>query len=454
MEGENLRGQSRNQQTVTYWQGIWAKNTRANGPLIEADFKKENMAKWGYPDGLSLERIPKRIGRAGIVVAGGASLNWVAPHLKGLQDKGMDVLCGVSTISVCAHHGVVPLAAVSVDSNAVVWKEQVKEWAPWIKKHQVPLILHPAVDPTVAKRWPGPRWWFLPEQVGVPIFDVMPLMFPEVTCRMMNAGCVANTQVEVCDLFGHEAVFTAGVDFGFTEGMFGATLYKPDGSSWERHHYLVWSNTLRRTKGGMYTTEEMLSYKTNFHLVSRMNFTQVFRIGKGGHGEPGVMSEFPILAVEHLEQVGWRQASGPLLLSEVEICVRCETYLKSQQLLLAMGEKGVQLMHFQEDDRTLIPTMQTVLDEYKKTKEEQARLKEVGKVPVPRTSSITGGQQGALRVQLSPEKLEELLKSGAARQVGTEVRDGAVDDVGGPGSIQLPAGAVEKVQGQAVLPVL
>jgi hypothetical protein len=39
MEGEGLKGKSRNQQTVEYWQGTWAQNARKNGALVEEDFK-------------------------------------------------------------------------------------------------------------------------------------------------------------------------------------------------------------------------------------------------------------------------------------------------------------------------------------------------------------------------------------------------------------------------------
>jgi len=443
MEGENLRGQSRNKQTVQFWQGTWAKNARDNSLLVKQDFRKETMERWGYPDGISLERIPKRLRKAAILIAGGASLDWVGLYLEDLKRKEMDIVCGVSTLSVCAHFEVVPFAVVAVDSNAVVWKEQLEEWVSWVKKHQIPLILHPCVDPRVARGWPGPRWWFLPEQVGVPIFDAMPFMYPEITCRMLNAGCVANSQLEICDLLGYEVVFLAGVDFGFTEDKYGATLYKADGTSYERHHYLLWNNALRMTKKGVYTTEEMLSYRTNFHLVRRLNYTQAIRIGKEGHEEPGILDGVPIVNVEDLmRSSGWRQTVQGELLSEEQFATQCAEYLKEQGLTLAMEDKGPQLMHFGGEDPTFIPTVQSVMD----SRSRSSRSSRSGEAALPQKESMscvekvrTGATSpGAtpMQIKMTSEKLQELLQSGAVLQHKPEDRPQQER------TVQLPQGSI------------
>jgi hypothetical protein len=382
---------------------------------------------------VSLEKIPKRINRAAIVLAGGPSLNWIAPFLKELRDAGgIDIICGVSTISVCAHFDVVPLAAVSVDANAVVWKEQVKEWVPWIKKNQIPLILHPGSDPYLAKHWPGPRWWFLPQQIGVPIFDAMPFMYPEISCHMLNAGCVANTQMEIADLLGHKYVFTAGVDFGFTDGQYGATLYKADGSSWERHHYLVWRQMLRLTKNDVYTTEEMLSYRTNFHLVVRMNYTQTARLTNGAR-EPGVLELFPRVEVRDLLTIGWPSIAKKHWLTEVQFVERCNKYLESQSIVLAQGDKGPQLVHFGEDDPTMIPTMKGLMEAKKKEMADKAKqsMGDVSSLPAKAMTTV----------KLSPEKLRELIES------GTEVQGEPVNQLKRAGVVQLPPGKVAEILG-------
>lgn len=427
MEGSGLKGQSRNAQTLQYWTPKWALNARKNGPLVERDFRKENINKWGYPDGISLERIPKRLGRGAVVVAGGASLNWVAQDLKALQEEGLDIICGISTLSVCLHHDVKPFAVVCVDANKVVWDEQVKEWAPKIEALQIPLILHPCVDPVVARSWPGPRWWFLPEQVGVPIFDIMHTFYPEITCHMLNAGCVANSQVEICDLLGHKFIFLAGVDFGFTEDMFGATLYRPDGSSWERHHYLVWSNNLRLTDSGTYTTEEMLAYQMNFHLVVRMNYTQVARLTPHPGREAGIMREIPLAIVDEVLK-NWEGVASSLWLSEVQIVERANLYLRAQGMDLCINEKGQpQLMFFAENDPTLMPTCALLRDERQKAleqqkkEEQQKQPKSNPHVEVPEhlinRQSPMPSSQGVMQVRMTQEQLQEMLNSGAARPV-------------------------------------
>lgn len=447
MEGANLRGASRNKETVNYWTPKWAVNARKNGALVSRDFTKQNMKRWGYPDGLSLQRIPKRIGRAGIIVAGGASLNWIGPHLKALSESGMDIVCGVSTISVCGHYGVKPLAAVAVDSNDVVWDEQVAEWAPWIEENQVPLILHPCVSPKLASRWPGPRWWFLPEQVGVPVFDTLPHMFPEITCRMMNAGCVANTQLEICDLLGHEVVFTAGVDFGFTDLMYGATLYHPDGSSWDRHHYLLWNNVLRRSEQGVYTSEEMLSYRTNFHLVVRLNFTQVIRLTVDGR-EPGILHRFPKVEVHEVVGQGWKRRSGPLLVSDEQFCKRASEYLSSQQLKIAMGDKGIQLLHFAEDDPTLIPTSKKLIEEYQQKKKKEYEAKQGAGGKVEKKGEVVQ------TVHIPPEKLAELINMGKEQQSEATVRPEPGHTAGQGRDVSVSQDTVEKARQISTVPIM
>jgi hypothetical protein len=425
---------------VQYWTPIWARNAVENAPLIKRDFQKKNMEAWGYPDGIGLERIPKRIGRAGLVMAAGPSLNWVAPYLKRLQDGGMDIICGVSTISVCAHHGITPLAAVSVDSSDVVWKEQIEEWYDWLDEKQVPLVLHPGVNPVVASRWPGPRWWFLPEQVGVPIFDAMPAMFPQIPTKMLNAGCVANTQIEVCDFLGHKFLFTAGMDFGFTEGMFGATLYRPDGSSWERHHYLVWRNPVRMTKDGTYTTEEMLSYRLNFHLVIRMNFTQVARLTVGER-EPGIVTEVPKVRVDDVLERGWEKIAEELWMDEEGIVKRCSGFLGKDNMVLAADDNGrPQVMHFADKDPTLIPLAKAVQAQ-RQAEAKKAREEEEKKEKKPEVKE----EQPVMRVKIQPEQLKEMLSRGVA----VPVRTGG--EVHGQRDVQLFSGALEEKDGGAPL---
>jgi len=184
------------------------------------------------------------------------------------------------------------------------------------------LLTHPAVDSTVLKWWKWEKLYYLmmhiPEveiaaiegnwvihelikfiqtqSFGGEFFSFTnPVLFPYITARILNAGCVVNNMIQAAHFMGYDPLFLIGCDFGYPDRKNRTCEYKipwrfpfePKSlwkKRWKKTEHLEiddLNRALHKANNGILTTEEQIEYKIALMSIYKIDRPQLFDCSEG-----------------------------------------------------------------------------------------------------------------------------------------------------------------------------
>ena len=309
---ENNRGEfitqtqeKRNRGVLAAWLPKWAWSTASNFNLIRKEFESGKQ--------YSLSDLKQKYKGPAVIVGAGPSL---IQHLPILKDCKLPFFVPESMASVFVYHDRQPEYIAAYDGNLAKMFLENYNW-----KGSV-LLTHPAVDSTMLKWWKWAKRYYLMMHVpkvetkgiegswtiqelieyiqgqcfGAEFFSfINPVLFPYITARILNAGCVVNNMIQIAHFVGYDPLFLIGCDFGYPEGVQRTSDYKipwrfPFEPRWlwkkrwiknECTSIHKLNRPLHTADNGIQTTEEQIEYKIALMSIYKIDRPQLFDCSEG-----------------------------------------------------------------------------------------------------------------------------------------------------------------------------
>ena len=303
--------EERNRGILASWLPKWVWSTASNFNLIRKEFESgKNYDLAAYKD---------RYKGPAVIVGAGPSLT---KHLPIVKDCKIPFFVPETMASPLMYNGRQPEYIAAYDGNrAKVFLEHYN----W--KGSV-LLTHPAVDSTFLRWWKWKKLYYLmmhiprvetskikgdwninelveyvqEQSYGAEFFSsTNPLLFPYITARILNAGCVVNNMIQAAKFMGYSPLFMLGCDFGYPNNILRTGSYKipwrfPLEPKWfwkrrwsvdEQVNIDSEDRPKHLADNGIVTTEEQVEYKIALMSVYKIDRPQLLDCSEG------IISELP-----------------------------------------------------------------------------------------------------------------------------------------------------------------
>ena len=299
--------EKRNVGILAAWLPRWTWSCAANFNQIRSEFETHQK----HVHNLTEYRGAKK-GPAVIAMAGPS----LTPNLPLMKDCKIPIFVPESMASTFVYHGRDPEYILVYDGGAAKTFLQNYKW----KKSM--MITHPAASSLVIRWWKWTKTYYLTMHVpqietepiqpnwqlndlieyvrqasyGSEFFSVIqPLLYPYITARILNAGCVANNAIQVAHFMGYDPLFLVGCDLGYPKDSVRTGDYlipwrfplEPR-SIWKKR----WKGRIHPTideiprnvfisDNGIKTTEEQVEYKIAMMSVYKIDRPQLIDCSAG-----------------------------------------------------------------------------------------------------------------------------------------------------------------------------
>jgi hypothetical protein len=312
MEGEIIRRANHsNQTTIDFWMPTWVKYAVQNWPWYQKRVKnyKKNKAVFGAGtfDNMTVSSLIRHPKEPCIICGSGPSLDDMVPYM---ADFPGPIICGATNLkTVTALSGRDPDYVCCLDSNENTIDSITDKCHKW---PNTILVTHTCIHPKVLRAWTGKVKFFRPVQINNAFFEeTLTHMYPDIEVGFLNAGCTANTELELANFLGCWPIIMSGIDFGFVDGLSRCTQVESigienDKTVWETLKLppVIIKHMIRIADNGCPTTEEMIAYKQNFFLVARSDCPNIWTTSRGIITDKEVMGRIePSQMKQHLKEL-------------------------------------------------------------------------------------------------------------------------------------------------------
>jgi hypothetical protein len=202
-----------------YWERTLAWNAVKNHSWIEKEYAD------GKPWFDGLPYIGRKI--PALILGSGPSLNKAFPLFRHWMGG---IFSGASHVRILDHYRRHPEFVCVIDSS-----ESQADKLKGPIYYKTTLVTHPCVEHRVLTEWKGERRYYLPVDLTTDFtMKTLPALYPWISSRVVNSGCVANAMVLIAASMGYDPIITIGVDFGFPGIRERCTNYK------QRAPYVHW----------------------------------------------------------------------------------------------------------------------------------------------------------------------------------------------------------------------
>jgi len=303
----------RNTGVLASWLPRWIWSCAANFDTIRIEFETQQKRVHDLAE-------YKAKGRgAAVIVMAGPSLTKNLPLMK---DCKIPIFASETMASPLAYHGRPPEYIMNYDGGAARLFLNNYKW-----KNST-MIVHPAASALVIRWWKWEKIYYLTMHVpqlesnkirptwqlnqlieyvnqsmyGKEFFEtIQPLLYPYITARILNAGCVANNAIQVAHFMGYDPLFLVGCDFGYPENTSQTHEYtiprrfplEPEWI-WKKRWVGIERPTVEElprdvfmADNGILTTEEQVEYKIAMMSVYKIDRPQLIDCSEG------IISELP-----------------------------------------------------------------------------------------------------------------------------------------------------------------
>jgi len=295
----------RNQGILSAWLPRWIWSTAANHDGIRREF--EAGKKFSLADHKQKHKGPA------VIVGAGPSLT---KHLPILKDCKIPFFVPESMASVMSYNNRKPEYITAYDGGRALLFLEKENW-----KNST-LLTHPAVVAPLLRWWKWKKLYYLMmhvprvdlakiqpnwtmnelveyvqnQSVGKEFFSLInPLLFPYITTRILNAGCVANNMIQIAHFMGYDPLFLIGCDFGYP-GDISRTYYYEIPWRLPLEPRWIWKKRWKEihpgklgelcrpihiSNNGIKTTEEQVEYKIALMSVYKLDKPQLIDCSAG-----------------------------------------------------------------------------------------------------------------------------------------------------------------------------
>ena len=299
--------EQRNKGILAAWLPRWAWSCAANFDTIRVEFETGNPRAKNLAESRGTKKGPA------VIAMAGPSLTTYLPIMK---DCKMPIFAAESMATPLAYHSRKPEYILMYDGGAakmfmnnISWKGSTLvthpaasalaiRWWKWDKMYYLTMHI-PQIDTSVIK----PTWQLndLIDHIGESNFGkefftvIQPLLYPYITARILNAGCVANNAIQIAHFMGYDPLFLVGCDFGYPKNTNRTIDYivpwrfpfEPEKiwmSRWkERTHPTVEEipRNVFTADNGILTTEEQVEYKIAMMSIYKIDRPQLIDCSAG-----------------------------------------------------------------------------------------------------------------------------------------------------------------------------
>jgi len=295
----------RNQGILAAWLPRWVWSTAANFDGIRKEF--EAGKKYGLTDHKDKHKGPA------VIVGAGPSLTKQLPILK---DCKIPFFVPESMAYVMSYNERKPEYIGAYDGGRALVFLENETWK------ESTLLTHPAAVAPLLKWWKWKKLYYLMmhiprvniskiqpnwtmneligyvqnQSVGQEFFSMInPLLFPYITARILNAGCVVNNMIQIAHFMGYDPLFLIGCDFGYP-GDVGRTYHYTVPRRFPLEPRWMWKKRwtefhpgkvseicrpLHISDNGIKTTEEQVEYKIALMSVYKLDRPQLIDCSEG-----------------------------------------------------------------------------------------------------------------------------------------------------------------------------
>ena len=220
MSTEVMKTTAYNEGVREFWQPNWIRNAAYNAPTLQKIYEQVgphlDVSRMPLP-GLGPDGVPI----PAVILGSGPSFDKALPYLKGFPGP---LFCSPShamALDALKRH---PEYMVALDTTTRVL-DQIHDNIQW---RGTTLLTHPSMCPELfASKWKQP-WnmhlfrMFEPDNTFLEmLYDSL---FPYITARVVNSGCVVNNMILIANSMGFSPIYLVGVDFGYPTPR---QLYQP-----------------------------------------------------------------------------------------------------------------------------------------------------------------------------------------------------------------------------------
>ena len=165
--------------------------------------------------GLLQDLEDKHKGEPCLVLASGPTLDELMPLIK---DWKGGIICTFSQASTCLYYGRKPDYIIALDINHKPNDPPVPDG--W-EGTDVPLILHPCMEPLFVQWWPGKKYYYRPIEPNTEFYtDTLRIAYEFITSFMYLFSCSTSAEIGIATLLGYDPIFLCGCDYGEVKESF------------------------------------------------------------------------------------------------------------------------------------------------------------------------------------------------------------------------------------------